>query len=528
MKSTIKLISKCSLTFSAFILWCVVNTNLVEGNCNKPTIGQCLFVNLTKMPDLSIIWPITPPIFTVYIYGNKFSTLPADAFINATRGWFSNVNIINNEIRYIHPKAFRGLKVSVLLLRENLFSNIEEGTFSYMWQRFWELDLRHNKLSAINRGMFKGLVFRRKVSRLKLQGNNIHTIECKSFLHIGNLSTLTLSYNRLVSLEKGMFLGLSFLGKLHLENNQIRYVENGTFEILKKLTELYLQNNFIEYITIHGLSTLECLDLSNNNLHILQQGMFDNLLVLEDLNLSKNKISNIEVTFLKNIKRVGKLSLQGNKLTNINKHSFKEMPEIKTLDISNNKIDKIENEAFTHVMSRYFVLNVDGNVLQYLSWKSFAGEFSPYLKRKFKIHYSGKLKCVRELCWMKQGYQKFIKVEGDFRNWRQRDRKEEQLNKCYLSLHCPTGNLLFLNCMVQIETILKWYVCLWISVKSVVESSKGENSECYIGTSIWRVRNDIFPCMIFIIFISTDIKVVMLSIRMVHLHFHMQSLPHNK
>jgi hypothetical protein len=99
---------------------------------------------------------------------------------------------------------------------------------------------------------------------LRLDGNQLSSIESGDFSGLTNLTTLTLGGNQLSSIEPGDFSGLTNLEYLGLNENQLSSIESGAFSGLKNLTTLGLAHN----ITLTELN-LEAADFSSlRSLHV--------------------------------------------------------------------------------------------------------------------------------------------------------------------------------------------------------------------------------------------------------------------
>jgi hypothetical protein len=101
---------------------------------------------------------------------------------------------------------------------------------------------------------------------LKLNDNQIPSIEPGSFGGMPNLQMLILERNRISSIESGDFSTMTNLGMLYLGGNDISSIESGAFGGMN-LGSLYLDGNDITSIgsgAFSNLMNLRTLSLSNN------------------------------------------------------------------------------------------------------------------------------------------------------------------------------------------------------------------------------------------------------------------------
>ncbi|XP_062563198.1 leucine-rich repeat neuronal protein 3-like [Armigeres subalbatus] len=184
------------------------------------------------------------------------------------------------------------------------------------------------------------------VKKLDLSHNNISVIAKKAFYYLSNLEVLDLSYNMLTrktlipeifegSYNPDEYLPLEKLRVLRLDSNQMHSLDSDLFEHLPNLEELSLAENAFKIldqsteIAIGSLMTLRTLDLSYMELLEVPSRIFHSPQGLWHLNLTGNLLTAIPeaLDYAINLKW---LSLDENPIVDIQgDHVF---PTIKTLE----------------------------------------------------------------------------------------------------------------------------------------------------------------------------------------------------
>lgn len=116
----------------------------------------------------------------------------------------------------------------------------------------------------------------RKLVCLKIDSNEINSIETGAFKNLEMLEFLTLAKNNISYLNKDLFLNLYQLQHLNLSFNFIEFLED---DIFFDLYNLYL------------------LDLSYNKLKIIQNGLFKNQNLLSSIYLNSNEDLILDLNF---------------------------------------------------------------------------------------------------------------------------------------------------------------------------------------------------------------------------------------
>ncbi|XP_068081116.1 leucine-rich repeat-containing protein 15 [Anabrus simplex] len=204
------------------------NTKLRELGLSQNYLTSVDFVR--KVPSLQYL----------FLDGNKISILPNKTFSNSPSSDLYLINLRNNSLQTIEPKAFYGLtKLQFLLLEGNSLTVLHPGTFRFTPNlRYLHAD-------------------RNRLANLSLSHNTINLRE--GFFSQNNISVLT----------NDIFSGSSVvqLEELNLENNSISIVRHRAFQRLQRLWKLNLSGNNISLIypdTFQNTTCLSILDVSNN------------------------------------------------------------------------------------------------------------------------------------------------------------------------------------------------------------------------------------------------------------------------
>jgi carboxypeptidase N regulatory subunit len=150
----------------------------------------------------------------LYLYNNKLTTLPQDAFSGASNLVVLYVN--SNQISTIDKNAFRGLsKVAALSIAFNPLKTLDPLTFSTL------------PLLQI----------------IHLYSNGLTTLDENIFAYNTNLEVAHLAYNQLTSLPPNLFKYNLKLYFVLLQQNKITSLSYSMFSHLKNFKYLYLENN---------------------------------------------------------------------------------------------------------------------------------------------------------------------------------------------------------------------------------------------------------------------------------------------
>lgn len=224
-----------------------------------------------------------------------------------------------------------------------------------------EIDLSHNKLQFINKGLFNNFT---NIRKLILSKNCINKIYENSFVGLTKLSALDLSENNLTSLTN-VFSPLKNLQHLNLSRNNIQFIHDNYFNnwLLQHLDISY--NNLIK-VTPGALQQLPNLArlLLTDNPHLGITQLDTQLLVgtgrrLQQIDASRTGLCQVPEAFTHSVRF---LSLVGNKITAIRCGDLDSYPLLQSLDFCDNKISSIEDDSLGRLEMLLF-LNLNKNVL---------------------------------------------------------------------------------------------------------------------------------------------------------------------
>ena len=120
---------------------------------------------------------------------------------------------------------------------------------------------------------FKGLS---KLSKLRLNSNNISTIDDMSFTSLENLRVLWLNNNSLKKMDSNTFSGLGHLERIFLNNNKLDKIDRKCFEPLKSIKVIEIYQNSAK---IHSYldSSIRSDDGKYNEENLNENGFYSDL-----------------------------------------------------------------------------------------------------------------------------------------------------------------------------------------------------------------------------------------------------------
>ncbi|GIY50246.1 LRRCT domain-containing protein [Caerostris darwini] len=126
--------------------------------------------------------------------GNQMEELPERAFANLQM--LNSLDLENNRIRNIHPKAFEGIESSLewLKLGDNELPTVPAQSLRRL-RKLRQLDLRQNRIERIAEDDFRH--YGRTLKFIYLQKNRLHTIEVNALNELDSLVWLYLPSNQL-------------------------------------------------------------------------------------------------------------------------------------------------------------------------------------------------------------------------------------------------------------------------------------------------------------------------------------------
>lgn len=175
---------------------------------------------------------------------------------------------------------------------------------------------------------------------------------------------LTISMSPVWHIPNRSFVHLQKLQHLRLDHNNLTTIDQFAFQNLYQLKSLNVSCNYLTELNpslFKDLHSLNCLSMTNNKLKTLPEGIFSTLLNLNTLDIRKNNLMNfseiaVSVSHLKNL---SKLDLCFNNLTSL-RHSNVSLPKsLTTLYICRNNLSTLGCE---HLFLRFIqVLDLSYN-----------------------------------------------------------------------------------------------------------------------------------------------------------------------
>ncbi|CAH0553895.1 unnamed protein product [Brassicogethes aeneus] len=231
-------------------------------------------------------------------------------------------NISSSFIDEVHSRTFllHNYNVKLLLIKLNIF-NILPGSFDNFKRYLTELYFDKNNIQIIRKGVFNSLSY---------------------------LTILSFKFNKVEIIEEDAFSGLEQLTHLNLKNNLIYQLNQNIFHPIKKLHILGISNNFINTAnqSYFRFTSIKEFYVNHNKINQLQNFMFNNVSV-NILDISYNNVSVIEPEAFFNQINLYDLSLNNNKLDKLSS-SLHYLVSLKKLDLSYNNLQIISTGFFDH------------------------------------------------------------------------------------------------------------------------------------------------------------------------------------
>jgi Leucine-rich repeat (LRR) protein len=256
-----------------------------------------------------------------------------------------------NLIKVIERKAFLGLgKMIKLYLYKNQITHIDNKTYKDMVD-LKELFLYENKIEYVEINSFSSL---NKLTDLRLNLNKIKVIEKETFQNLTSLVQLNLFGNDISLIENESFVDMRSLTKIDLFSNKVKFIHQKTFAGLNKLTNINLSQNEIEAIEVLSFVDspylIEIL-LKSNRIKMIPNGLFNNMSNLKVLQLQENEIVQLEPNSLNGLKKLKEIYLYMNRIEEITNGIFSDYSQA-SLDLSNNRLNKISNVSLKIINSK--------------------------------------------------------------------------------------------------------------------------------------------------------------------------------
>lgn len=177
------------------------------------------------------------------------------------------------------------------------------------------------------------------LQRLRLEGNNIHTIGRAAFTKLMNLTILALPTNQITKVEDYAFADLKQLVRLNLEQNNLTKLQQNIFSGATNLLTLFLNDNQIATIEDGALylENLNELYLQGNNLKSLSPDLVTGAPALRAIILNRNKLTAVSETFSKS-PRLFYIDLSDNQIQTVDWIEFANIRSLRILSLRNNTL----------------------------------------------------------------------------------------------------------------------------------------------------------------------------------------------
>ncbi|XP_034942707.1 chondroadherin-like protein [Chelonus insularis] len=177
------------------------------------------------------------------------------------------LNLTHNQLSEFSFATLRGLKELRLIdLSHNRIRRLYRGHIENLVDKdaeekpgasIQELRLQHNELQTLEDSLFEGM---RELQRLNLSHNSLGpTIGSHDFCELGNLRSLDLSHNKLTSLEEISEAKLPALEELFASHNRLVTLSDRDFRGFPNLCSVDLSMNEIRSLTYEIVANTRCM-----------------------------------------------------------------------------------------------------------------------------------------------------------------------------------------------------------------------------------------------------------------------------
>ncbi|XP_076021432.1 uncharacterized protein LOC143012260 [Genypterus blacodes] len=223
-----------------------------EGLPKGTTMLTIQFTNITFISEHQL--NAVPLLEGLHLYGNNLQNLSSHLLRGTPR--LTTLDLTGNKLSHLPKDVFSHMKLSVLVMKNNLIENADAEWFPDNSNLTW-LDLSGNRLKSIPAALLQKLPHLEnldlslnrlekipanslnqltELERLDLQDNKLTTLDASAFQRIQNLTYIFLSRNR-IKLPQNIFDGLDQLKHLSLDDNQLSHIPPGLLDQLTSLEE---------------------------------------------------------------------------------------------------------------------------------------------------------------------------------------------------------------------------------------------------------------------------------------------------
>ncbi|KAF2898786.1 hypothetical protein ILUMI_07389, partial [Ignelater luminosus] len=281
--------------------------------------------------------------------------------------------LTNNQIQTLNENVFSAYstwdiyEIRELKLDQNNLTSVEAFIFMYL-RKLQILDLSFNQLVSIGNVSYNLPL----LNQLFLNNNNISELNDVLFEKLINLQILDISFNQIAVLGNKIFRNTKDLEKLYMKHNCIQQLEEGIFHSLYNLEEIDLADNSLQNLlpnTFVNLHNLIKLNLTKNRITFIDQNTFSGLRRLHHLLLAENQIGKIALGAFQYVSELQDLKLDVNHISDLQIGLFSNLGKLNYLNLSNNNLNEID-DGVLFPLHNLNLLDLDNNNLSYIDYSA--------------------------------------------------------------------------------------------------------------------------------------------------------------
>lgn len=171
-----------------------------------------------------------PRLESIGLAGNRFITIPANAFARFTNLGFLSIG--DNILTF--PTLTNVPRLATLILDNNRLTVAEAEAFRNM-QNLHTLSMVDNEIASVNFTQMENDAYLLQLRVLRLSGNRITSLHDNNFSLL-RLTTLDLSRNQMTRINSGDLRPVAQMRDLNVANNRIVRIERGFFDGITQKT----------------------------------------------------------------------------------------------------------------------------------------------------------------------------------------------------------------------------------------------------------------------------------------------------